>query len=34
MAWFGLAKMALQAGTHIYKKRQETLFYHPLDNDQ
>ena len=24
MAWFGLAKMALQAGTHIYKKRQET----------
>ena len=22
--WFGLAKMALQAGTHIYKKRQET----------
>ena len=24
MAWFGLVKMALQAGTHIYKKRQET----------
>ena len=24
MAWFGLAKMALQAGTHIYKKKQET----------
>jgi len=24
MAWFGLAKMALNAGTHIYKKRQET----------
>ena len=24
MAWFGLAKIALQAGTHIYKKRQET----------
>ena len=24
MAWFGLAKMALQAGTHIYKKRQES----------
>ena len=24
MAWFGLAKMALQAGSHIYKKRQET----------
>ena len=24
MAWFSLAKMALQAGTHIYKKRQET----------
>ena len=24
MAWFGLAKMVLQAGTHIYKKRQET----------
>ena len=24
MAWFGLAKMALQAGTHIFKKRQET----------
>ena len=24
MAWVGLAKMALQAGTHIYKKRQET----------
>ena len=23
MAWFGLAKMALQPGTHIYKKRQE-----------
>jgi len=22
--WFGLAKMALNAGTHIYKKRQET----------
>jgi len=22
--WFGLAKMALQAGSHIYKKRQET----------
>jgi len=24
MAWFGLAKMALQAGSLIYKKRQET----------
>ena len=24
MAWFSLAKVALQAGTHIYKKRQET----------
>ena len=24
MAWFRLAEMALQAGTHIYKKRQET----------
>ena len=24
MAWYGLAKMALQAGSHIYKKRQET----------
>ena len=24
MAWFSLAKMALQAGTHIYKKTQET----------
>ena len=24
MAWFGLAKVALQAGTHIFKKRQET----------
>jgi len=24
MAWFGLAKLALNAGTHIYKKRQET----------
>ena len=24
MAWFGIAKMALQAGSHIYKKRQET----------
>ena len=24
MARFGLAKMALQAGSHIYKKRQET----------
>ena len=24
MAWFGLAKMALQACTHIFKKRQET----------
>ena len=24
MAWFSLAKMAFQAGTHIYKKRQET----------
>ena len=24
MAWFGFAKMAFQAGTHIYKKRQET----------
>ena len=24
MAWFSLAKMALQAGTHIIKKRQET----------
>ena len=24
MAWFGLAKIALQAGTHIYKKKQET----------
>ena len=24
MAWFGLEKIALQAGTHIFKKRQET----------
>ena len=24
MAWLGLAKLALNAGTHIYKKRQET----------
>jgi len=24
MAWFGLAKIALQAGSHIYRKRQET----------
>ena len=24
MGWFSLAKMALQAGSHIYKKRQET----------
>ena len=24
MAWFGLAKIALQAGTHFFKKRQET----------
>ena len=24
MAWFGLANIALQAGTHIFKKRQET----------
>ena len=24
MAWFGLAKISLQAGTHIFKKRQET----------
>ena len=24
MAWFSLAKMALQAGSHIYKKRQQT----------
>ena len=24
MAWFSLAKMALQAGTYIYKKKQET----------
>tara|TARA_Y100001963_G_scaffold5730_1_gene7454 strand:- start:861 stop:1247 length:387 start_codon:yes stop_codon:yes gene_type:complete len=24
MAWFSLAKIALNAGTHIYKKRQET----------
>ena len=24
MAWFGLAKIALQAGTHIFTKRQET----------
>ena len=24
MAWFSLAKIALQAGTHIYKKKQET----------
>ena len=24
MAWFGLAKIALQAGTQIFKKRQET----------
>ena len=24
MAWFSLAKMALQAGTQIYKKKQET----------
>ena len=24
MAWYGIAKIALQAGTHIFKKRQET----------
>jgi len=24
MAWFSLAKLALNAGTHIYKKRQDT----------
>ena len=24
MAWFSLAKIAVQAGTHIFKKRQET----------
>ena len=24
MAWFSLAKVALQAGTHIFKKKQET----------
>tara|TARA_R110002096_G_scaffold416332_1_gene618696 strand:- start:489 stop:875 length:387 start_codon:yes stop_codon:yes gene_type:complete len=24
MAWFSLAKVALQAGTHVFKKRQET----------
>ena len=24
MAWFSLAKVALQAGTHIFKKRQDT----------
>ena len=24
MAWFSLAKLSLNAGTHIYKKRQET----------
>ena len=24
MAWFSLAKLALNAGTHIYKKRRET----------
>ena len=24
MAWFSLAKLALNAGTHIYKMRQET----------
>ena len=24
MAWFSLAKMALQAGTPIYKQKQET----------
>ena len=24
MAWFSLEKLALNAGTHIYKKRQET----------
>ena len=24
MAWFSLAKLALNAGTHIYKKRHET----------
>ena len=24
MAWFSLAKLALNAGTHIYKKSQET----------
>ena len=24
MAWFSLAKVAIQAGTHIFKKRQET----------
>ena len=24
MAWFSLAKVAINAGTHIFKKRQET----------
>ena len=24
MAWFSLAKIAINAGTHIFKKRQET----------
>ena len=24
MAWFSLAKIAINAGTHIYKKRKET----------
>ena len=24
MAWFSLAKVAIQAGSHIFKKRQET----------
>ena len=24
MAWFSLAKMAIQAGSHIYKNRQQT----------
>ena len=24
MVWFSLAKIAVQAGTHIFKKRQET----------
>ena len=28
MAWFSLAKIAVQAGTHIFKKRQETKGYY------